>query len=151
MAQSYREFGRDTAVHYVSGSPWQLYSPLVDFLFSPSVGFPPGSMHMKNVRTNLLESTSYKDFWKLTGFSGSATVVQKTTQITQLLAHFPNRTFTLIGDSGEHDPEIFSGIKQANPNQIIEIRIRDVTDALLHDPKRLEGMTVISSLDEGCQ
>ena len=108
-------------------------------------------MHMKNVRTNLLESTSYQDFWNLTGVAGSATVAQKTAQITQLLAHFPNRTFTLIGDSGEHDPEIFRAIQQTFPKQIIDIRIRDIADSLVHDPQRLNGMTVISVQQGLCQ
>jgi phosphatidate phosphatase APP1 len=143
MAEMYRYFSLDTAFHYVSGSPWQLYAPLSAFLSSADKGFPAGSMHMKNVRTNPAESESYKDFWKLAGLQGSATVDQKNTQITRLLNRFPDRTFTLIGDSGEHDPEIFAAIKSKYPQQVVEIRIRDVVEAATHKPGRLQGMTVI--------
>lgn len=143
MAAMYRALVKtdNAAFHYVSGGPWQLYPPLADFLFARDAGFPLGSVHMKNVRTNPFESESYGDFLKLLGGSGSATIAQKQTQISQLLNHFPQRQFILIGDSGEHDPEIFNLIRQQFPDQIREIRIRDVAQA---GPEgRLAGMTVI--------
>ncbi|WP_300464914.1 phosphatase domain-containing protein [Desulfobacula sp.] len=65
MAHMYNTFGKDTAFHYVSGGPWQMYQPIYDFLFSKYPGFPRGSFHMKNLRTNPLESESYKDFWRV--------------------------------------------------------------------------------------
>ncbi len=142
MAERYRALPAETSFHYVSGGPWQLYPVLAEFLFGPAAGFPLGSVHMKNVRTNLLEAASYEDIWKLlVGGSGQATMAQKHTQITTLLQHFPQRRFTLIGDSGEHDPEIFRGIRAAFPQQIAEIMIRDVAgDA---GTERLDGMTVM--------
>ena len=106
---------------------------------------------MKNVRTNPAESASYKDFWKLAGFAGSATVAQKIAQINLLLSHFPKRTFTLIGDSGEHDPEIFAAVRQSHPDQVEEIRIRDVVNAETLEPDRLGGMTVIPADRDDCE
>lgn len=150
MAQMYQSFGEQAVFHYVSGGPWQLYEPTANFLFSESIGFPSGSVHMKNVRTNFLEKNSYKDFWKLAGFSGSATVAQKTDHIERLMRHFPERRFVLIGDSGEHDPEIFQAIRQRNPDQITEIKIRDVVNAAVEEPMRLDGMTVISPDGKTC-
>lgn len=142
MADRYQALPNDTAFHYVSGGPWQMYPVLAEFLFGPEIGFPLGSLHMKNVRTNLLEMESYEDIWKLlSGGSGKTTIAQKHEQIATLLQHFPQRTFTLIGDSGEHDPEIFRSVQEAFPQQIDEIMIRDVAEDA--GTERLDGMTVI--------
>lgn len=149
MAAMYQTFAASTAFHYVSGGPWQMYAPLAEFLFDDAIGFPIGSMHMKNVRTNPFESESYDDFRRLVGGSGPATVAQKTRQIKTLLEHFPSREFILIGDSGESDPEIFRNLKALYPTQIIDIRIRDVVNAAVYEPQRLAGTTVIK-VNEGC-
>lgn len=145
MAAMYQNFDAATAFHYVSGAPWQLYAPIAAFLSDPAVSFPAGSVHMKNVRTNPFESESYRDLWKLVGGSGQATVDQKKAQIETLLADFPQRRFMLIGDSGEYDPEIFKAIQLAHPEQIVEIRIRDVVDAMHNTPDRLRNMRVIDA------
>ncbi|MGB1256650.1 MAG: phosphatidate phosphatase App1 family protein, partial [Thiolinea sp.] len=127
MAAMYQAMGNDTAFHYVSGGPWQMYPVLAEFLFGPQAGFPLGSMHMKSVRTHLFESESYDDIWRLlAGGSGKMTIMQKNEQISALLSHFPQRKFVLIGDSGEYDPEIFSAVREQHVDQIHEIRIRDV-------------------------
>jgi len=143
MLEMYRSFSDETSFHYVSGGPWQLHSGLTDFMFKESVGFPNGSLHMKNVRTNLTESESYQDFIKL--IAGRATVEQKFQQIAQIFSHFPQREFILIGDSGEHDPEIFNTIKKRFPKQVKEIRIRDIVNDAKLDPNRLKDMIVIST------
>jgi len=108
----YEAFGKETSFHYVSGGPWQMYGSLYDFLFSESQGFPRGSFHMKNLRTNPFESESYKDFWALIA-NGTlqATFDQKIAQIRTLLTHFPDRKFILIGDNGERDPETYRMIR----------------------------------------
>lgn len=58
----------------------------------------------------------------------------------------------MIGDSGEHDPEIFSALQSLHPQQIVEIRIRDVVDASQKTPDRLRYMTVLEAMrqDEAC-
>lgn len=152
MARMYHDFGDDTAFHYVSGGPWQLYAPLAEFLFDSDAGFPRGSMHMKDVRTNPFESESYRDIWRLiAGGSQSVTVQQKIRQISTLLDHFPARRFILIGDSGERDPEIFAEIRARFPNRIFEIRIRDVAGAASSHPQRMDGMAVIPPTDPSGQ
>jgi hypothetical protein len=144
MADMYSSMNPDTAFHYVSGGPWQMYQPLQGFLFSNLAGFPEGSFHMKNVRINPFESESYRDIWNLIA-SGSQQVTfeQKVEQISLLLRHFPLRQFILIGDSGEKDPEVFAEIRKDFANQLADIRIRDVVNAAVEEPERLEGMTVI--------
>ena len=142
MVSLYQEFGDNTAFHYVSGGPWQLYAPLAQFL--TLAGFPRGSFHMKSVRTNPFESESYSDIWRLlAGGSKQATIEQKSAQIGELLERFPERRFILIGDSGEHDPEIFSAVRDRYPDQVQEIRIRDVVNDQIENPSRLQDIQVI--------
>ena len=43
------------------------------------------------------------------------------------MTSYPNRQFILIGDSGEHDPEIYGWAAGTFPNQVKEIYIRNVT------------------------
>ena len=148
MVAMYQGFDNTAAFHYVSGGPWQMYAPLSEFLFADA-GFPAGSFHMKNVRTNPFESESYDDFRKLAGGSESATEEQKLQQIKTLLKHFPQRQFILIGDSGEKDPEIFQRIRDEHPQQVREIRIRDVVNAKQQAPERLTDTTTIST-EQSC-
>lgn len=144
MAQMYRDFGSDTAFHYVSGGPWQMYQPLADFLFSEQTGIPRGSVHMKNVRTNPFEKESYQDIWRLVANgSQQATYDQKVSQITMLLTRFPQREFILIGDSGEKDPEVFREIREKFPSRVRGIIIRMVTGDAAEDPARYAEMTLI--------
>jgi len=144
MPEMYRAFDQTVAFHYVSGGPWQLYGPLAHFLFSESVGFPSGSFHMKNVRINPFESESYQDLWKLIrDGSKQTTFEQKIGQISALMVHFPRRKFILIGDSGEHDPEVFRVIREQFSDQVIEIRIRDITNDQEINPHRLDKMRII--------
>ena len=154
MPWLYRSLGEDVAFHYVSGGPWQMYQPLSGFLFADPPGFPEGSFHMKNVRMNLFEKETYQDIWTLV-VSGSqqATFDQKVSQIRTIMNHFPGRTFTLIGDSGERDPEVFRQIREEFPVQVREILIRMVPGAEPGRPDRLRGMTRIPATqhtDESC-
>jgi len=145
MADMYSSFDDDVVFHYVSGAPWQLYGSLVDFMFEGPDGFPPGSMHMKNVRTNLSEGESFKDIWKLVNQgSKQVTFEQKIEQITQLIKHFPVRQFILIGDSGERDPEVFEHIRKQFPAHIERIIIRDIDDSSTDNPFRIDGMGIIA-------
>lgn len=149
MAELYQHFGDDTAFHYVSGGPWQMYEPLDRFLVSEAGGFPRGSFHMKSLRTNPFEKETYKDIWTLiANGSQQATFEQKLSQIRTIIEHFPARTFTLIGDSGESDPEVYKQVREEFPNQVREIKIRVVSDS--DAPDRLEGMTRIpATIDAG--
>ena len=59
--------------------------------------------------------------------------------------HFPGRTFTLVGDSGEKDPEVFWQIREEYPAQVREIMIRVVSDEDTDNAGRLENMNRISA------
>jgi hypothetical protein len=144
MAQMYRGFGEQAVFHYVSGGPWQMYEPLANFLFSEQAGFPRGSVHMKNVRTNPFEKESYQDIWTLiANGSQQVTFEQKVSQISSLLTRFPGREFILIGDSGEKDPEVFREIRERFPSRVRQILIRMVTADTTSNPDRYAGMTLV--------
>lgn len=123
MVELYRSW-HDAVFHYVSGSPWQLFGPLSEFLFSDKAGFPEGSFHMKNVRKNLMSLSTWKDLRNLV-VDENRIIKQKVNQITEIIQRFPLRSFTLVGDSGEKDPEVYREIRQRFPNQIQQIVIRD--------------------------
>jgi hypothetical protein len=138
MADRYRGLAGEGAVfHYVSGGPWQLYRPLAALL--GEAGYPEGTFHMKSVSKNLLAAGTWEGLAKLA--QGDATFDQKVEQISELLDRFPGRRFTLIGDSGEKDPEVFRAIRDEYGPRVERIYIRHV----LPDPpgERLAGMEII--------
>lgn len=127
MAQRYRQFADEAAgtrFHYVSTSPLQLLPALTDFL--AEAGFPEGSMHLR-------EATRWRD---LLGSDGD-TVNHKRDAIEHLLTAFPQRRFILIGDSGEHDPDIYADLARRHPGRIALIAIRRAGDSL--DAQRREA------------
>lgn len=141
MVSLYNNWG-NASFHYVSGAPWQLYNPLTNFLFDDNQGFPTGSMHMKNVRKNFFNLSTWRDLRELIT-NENVTYDQKFGQISNLMETFPNRQFILIGDSGEKYPEIYREIRNRYPDQVSEVYIRDVVNAREHNPERLDGMKII--------
>lgn len=141
MAKMYQEWN-NASFHFVSGSPWQLYRPLAEFLFSEKGGFPEATFHMKNVRENPLSADTWEDFNEFVS-NENVTFDQKISQISAIMQRFPARKFILIGDSGEKDPEVYREIKNKFPNQVQEIRIRDVVNDSVKNSSRLQGMTII--------
>ena len=104
---------RGVSFHYVSASPWPLYSPLVDWIDHD--GFPVGTMHLRHIRlrdlrTDRKKETSYRT--KLSSVQG-------------LLRQYPYRRFILIGDSGERDAELYAEITRDFGDQISFVGIRD--------------------------
>lgn len=143
MAKLYQGW-KGAAFHYVSGGPWQLYRPLSNFLFSEKVGFPEGTFHMKNVRKNLLSADTWEDLSDLVT-NENLTYELKVAYISEVMRRFARRKFILVGDSGEKDPEVYREIKKRFPEQVQEIRIRDVVNDREKNSSRLEGMTIIEA------
>jgi hypothetical protein len=116
MAKVYAEWAAQGAVfHYVSASPWQLYPPLEAFLAAH--GYPAGTFHLRHFR---LKDQSGREF--LTDSKEF-----KAAEIGSLLQRFPTRRFVLVGDSGEHDPEIYGELARKHPQQVLRVLIREVT------------------------
>ncbi|MCP4463741.1 MAG: DUF2183 domain-containing protein [Planctomycetaceae bacterium] len=113
MPAVYRELAAvGTEFHYVTASPWQLFEPLHAFLGEQD--YPPGSMHFRTFRISdhLLKRVG------VIHRGGKAAAVRR------ILASFPERKFTLIGDSGEKDIEIYSRCYQQFPDRVGQILIR---------------------------
>ncbi len=143
VAKMYQEWS-GASFHYVSGSPWQLYRPLSQFLFSEKGRFPEGTFHMKNVRMHLGNKNTWEDLKELVT-NENATYDQKVAQISEIMERFPKRKFILVGDSGEKDPEVYREIKKKFSDQVQEIIIRDVVNDRVDNKSRLEGMTIIQA------
>lgn len=141
MAEMYSDWG-GASFHYVSGSPWQLYTYLSEFLFSEKGGFPIGTFHMKNARKNVFTISSWRDLVEFVT-NENLTFEQKKRQISQIFEHFPGRKFIMVGDSGERDPDVYRAILETYPDQVKEIYIRDVVNDRELRPGRLKGMTIL--------
>ena len=96
---------------YVSHSPWNLYRYLE--LFLRQNNFPKGPILLRNL-SNLLKRKTQDE------------KPQKQKEILNLLKTYPNLPFILIGDSGEHDPDIYMEIAEEFPDRILAIYLRSV-------------------------
>ena len=98
-------------IFYVSHSPWNLYRYLE--LFLKQNNFPKGPILLRSLG-NFLKKKSPDE------------KPQKQKEIINLLMTYPELPFILIGDSGEHDPDIYIEIAKAFPNRIKAIYLRSV-------------------------
>ncbi len=102
-------------IHYVTGSPWQLYRPLSDF--ARAQGFPLGSWAMQSFR--LHDRASLHRLRR--------PEIHKAEAIRTLLARAADRTFVCVGDSSDRDPEVYGAIAREFSGRVRRIFIRDVT------------------------
>ena len=98
-------------IFYVSHSPWNLYRYLEFFLKQNT--FPKGPILLR----------SFKDIFK----KKSGDQPQKHIEIVNILKTYPHLKFILIGDSGEHDADIYIAIAQTFPSQVAAIYLRSVS------------------------
>ena len=116
MANQFRNWSADgVSFHFVSSSPWQLYSPLTEFL--DGARFPWATLSLKAVRFR--DETLFDLFKK-----GTET---KPAAIEKILVAYPGRKFILVGDSGEQDPEVYAAMLRKYPEQVRSVYIRNVT------------------------
>jgi phosphatidate phosphatase APP1 len=123
--------GERNPIFYVSKSPWNLYVPLTDFLRVQ--GIPPGPLLLRDFGMHLLRSRAQ----------------HKASAIDRVLETYPAMQFVLIGDSGEHDPEIYAGVVRRWPKRVRVIYIRSVNRA----PERLAAIDrlIAEVRPTGCQ
>lgn len=114
------------SVHYVSGSPYQLYPTLKPFI---KTNYIEGSFHLKNLRFNPLSPNLYSFI------EPNSTYIHKMKTITTLIENFPQKKFILIGDSGEKDIEVYGDILAKYPQSIETIYIRNVTNERLDNTR----------------
>ena len=99
---------------FVSGSEWNLYDLLISFFRSHDI--PEGPLLLRDKGTRLDRGnyeTSEKEY--------------KREKIRHILDTYPDLKFICIGDSGQHDPEIYQQVAQEYPGRILGIYIRDVS------------------------
>lgn len=105
-------------IFYVSHSPWNLYRYLEFFLKKNN--FPKGPIILRNFPGPFQKKTEDEQ-------------PQKQKEILNLLKTYPYLKFILIGDSGEHDPDIYMQIAEQYPERILAIYLRNV----MHKDKML--------------
>jgi phosphatidate phosphatase APP1 len=93
-------------VFYVSSSPWNLHAFLVAFLDHRA--FPRGPILLRD----LLGTGEGRE--------------QKAVRLREILELHPDLRFVLLGDSGEHDPEIYAELVHEHPGRVIAVYIREV-------------------------
>jgi len=98
-------------IFYVSHGPWNLYRYLEVFLETNN--FPKGPILLR-------------DFVNPFAKKYKPEKPQKQKEIINLLKAYPKLPFILIGDSGEHDPDIYTEIAEAHPERILAIYLRNV-------------------------
>lgn len=130
VAAFYRALSRGTGhanpIFYLSSSPWNLYDLLVDFMEIHEI--PRGPLLLRDLGIDKEK------------FITSGHFAHKRGQIDRLLRTYPSLSFILIGDSGQHDPEIFETVVEDYPDRILAIYIRDVSSE-----QRDEAIRVIAS------
>jgi phosphatidate phosphatase APP1 len=99
----------DNPVFYVSSSPWNLHGFLTSFLAHR--GFPLGPLLLR-------------DFLGTGEHRTHAT--GKLAGIEEILSIHPYLRFVLLGDSGQHDPEIYAEAVRRHPGRILAVYIREV-------------------------
>lgn len=99
---------------FVSGSEWNLFDLLVNFFRFHDI--PEGPLLLRDKGTRIDR-----------GHFETSEGEYKREKIRHILATYPNLKFICIGDSGQHDPEIYHKIMKEFPGRIIVIYIRDVS------------------------
>ena len=100
---------------YVSSSPWNLYDLFERFLVLHDI--PLGPIILRPVGIGA-------GHWP-----GGSHQANKVAQIDRIFATYPHLSFILIGDSGQHDVEIYAETAERHPSRVLGIYIRDVTEA----------------------
>ena len=100
-------------IFYVSSSPWNLYELLHDYMEIHRIPHGPMFLQDWGIDEKTLILASHTE--------------HKVAQIQTLVDYYPNLRFVLIGDSGQHDPEIYLQVIRAHPGRVLAAFIRDVT------------------------
>jgi len=104
--------GKDqNPVFYLSNSPWNLYDYLK--LFLEINDFPKGPILLRDFRTPFDKTLKPEK-------------PHKQKEIINILKTYPRLKFILIGDSGEHDPAIYTDIAAQFSDRILAIYLHSV-------------------------
>ncbi|SDD13248.1 App1 family protein [Auraticoccus monumenti] len=111
-------------VVYLSNGPWNLLGPVSRFLERHH--FPPGPLLMTDWGTS-------PERWFRDGRQHKASALER------LARDFPDVRWILVGDDGEHDPEIYADFASTHPDQVEAILLRQVRPSGPASPAPAEG------------
>jgi phosphatidate phosphatase APP1 len=100
-------------IYYVSSSPWNIFDVIAEFMEIQKIPRGPLLLRDWDIGWGLLASSRHLE--------------HKATAIRNIMHVLPVMEFILIGDSSQHDPEIYRQIVSEFPNRVKAIYIRDVT------------------------
>jgi len=102
-------------IFYVSSSPWNLYDLFCHFMELNEI--PKGPMFLRDYEIHPKKLAKTRDHRS------------KLDRTLQIMAHFPELPFLLVGDSGQHDAGLYAEAATLHPHRIKAIYIRDVDPA----------------------
>lgn len=111
-------------IFYVSSSPWNLYDFLEEFMELNKI--PLGTLFLRDFGLQTLKASHHD---------------HKSHYINQIMDAYPQLSFILIGDSGQHDPEVYSELVSQRPQQVKAVYIRDVSPEESRDEEVLRLAT----------
>ena len=99
-------------IFYVSSSPWNIYDVISEFMSLQNIPAGPILLRDWDIAIGALSSSRHFE--------------HKSVAIKSILGMYPHLSFILIGDSSQHDPEIYSHVVSEFPGRIHAVYIRDV-------------------------
>jgi phosphatidate phosphatase APP1 len=128
MAGVYQYWAKEKGAvfHYLSESSIELCVPLTEFL--ASAGYPEGSLDLREIA------------WGHHRLKGMMSIMDappeyKIENLKRIISEFPERDYVLVGDSSQHDPEVYSETARNFPARVRRILIHDVTCQGPEDPR----------------
>jgi phosphatidate phosphatase APP1 len=100
-------------IFYVSSSPWNLYDVIGEFMDLQKIPRGPILLRDWDIGFGTLSSTRHFD--------------HKGAAIRDIMRTYPELPFIFVGDTSQHDPEIYRRIVSEFPGRVQAIYIRDVT------------------------
>jgi phosphatidate phosphatase APP1 len=116
--------GGENPIFFVSGSPWNLYDLLAEFMDLQKI--PRGPILLRDFGLDVRKLIKKE------------TRAHKLDCIRPILNLYPKLRFILIGDSGEQDPEIYREVVREYPGRILAIYIRKIGVGPFRDDQVLE-------------
>jgi len=114
-------------VFYVSSSDWNLFDMIRDFLNYRNI--PSGPLLLKDLHVDL------RNIWK----SGGGNHEHKLEKVEMLMDLYTGMKFILIGDSGQHDPELYAKVMEKHPGRVKAVYIREIKEITSQRRKLLEA------------
>ncbi|MFP7761612.1 App1 family protein [Marisediminicola sp. LYQ85] len=102
-------------VVYLSNGPWNLVGPVTRFLGKNH--FPAGAVLMTD--WGITPDRWFRDGQK-----------HKSSSLARLLDDFPHVTWVLVGDDGEHDPQLYRDLAESHPGRVAAIALRQTAPTL---------------------